>query len=113
MKILSGVFAALALSGVVLAARSADACNGTSCQGRVLRLYADPNYTYIELTDKAAQAGTCTLYSGVYWRVSKTSPLEPRLYSTVLSAVTGGHDLLLRVTPGSGMCDVEYVVIYP
>ncbi|MEM7765648.1 MAG: hypothetical protein AAF290_16400 [Pseudomonadota bacterium] len=57
--------------------------------------------------DKAAL--NCTLVSGHYMTLKTSHDNYDTLYATILTAITAGHELQVRISEGSSDCEVLYV----
>lgn len=104
------------LIGALFSALSVDSfgyCNAGSCYGiqdEVVRSIYPTQGGLVYLEAPAEKENlNCTLAEGFYMSLAPSHPRFNEIYSTILTAMTAGKKLQIRISEGSGNCKVAYV----
>jgi len=90
------------------------ACNARSCHGVkgevVKSIYpTQGGKVYLEAPPSHRGNLNCTLAEGTFMVLEPDHPLFKEIYSTVLTALSTGNTLQVRVVEGTSNCRVAYV----
>lgn len=102
--------AALVAVGAVSAGITHAECNGSGCWDvYVQELYPEAaGGAWIQTTGNEALAN-CTVDSGVFLRLSGTTPGYKEIYATLLAAQLADRKVHIRIHEGSNPCLIAYV----
>jgi hypothetical protein len=105
--------AALAAVGAMAAGISHAECNGSGCwEVYVQELYPEAaGGAWIQTTGNETLAN-CAADSGIFLRLSGTTPGYKELYATLLAAQLADKKVHIRIHEGSNPCSIAYVRLY-
>ena len=98
----------ICLMTIALADIAYSACSTTTCYGKITRVYISGGTLYIA-TDGNEKSLNCTSPAGVYVTIPTSDPMLDEKYATLLTAMSLGNKVGLRIIPGDPHCAVSYV----
>lgn len=103
----------IALLAALPSMQSFSACSSGSCYGvqdAVLKSIYPTQSGKVYLEAPAEKSNlNCTLAEGYYMVLEPSHPLFKEIYSTILTAMSTGKKLQVRIAEGSSNCRVAYV----
>ncbi len=109
---------ALLASEAAFASCSSNSGTGqSSCNGPLARVYVpnDGGVVFLEVAGTVQSQLSCTLASGIYWRLEKSIPNFNEQYALALTAAAVGADVrAVSVHNNAGSaCRLNYLVLMP
>ncbi len=83
-------------------------CSSTTCYGKVTRVYVSGGTLYIA-TDGDETQLNCTSPSGVYVTIPTSDSMFDAKYATLLTAMSLGKKVGLRIVDNDANCKVSYI----
>jgi len=84
------------------------ACNDTMCIGKITRVYISGGTLYIA-TDGDETALKCTAPANKYVTIPTSDPMLDEKYATLLTAMSLGNTVGLRIIDNDPNCAVSYL----
>lgn len=115
MKTFSKILAATTLAATLMTPIAANAaCNnaGTSCSGKITRLYINAGGTlYLRLGGTDIPASTTCTASSNYGTLAPTNAAFKNFYAMALTAQASGATTTLRMVDNSPTCEIQYITL--
>ena len=84
-------------------------CSTTVCTGQIQRLYTDSSGTLYIGMDGDESLLNCTSPAGQYITLTDDDQYHDRKYAMLLTAMSLGANVGLRIVDGSDNCELSYV----
>ena len=98
----------MCLMAIALTDNAYSACSTTACVGKITRVYISGNTLYIA-TDGDETALNCDSPAGVYVTIPTSDPMLDEKYATLLTAMSLGNTVGLRIIENDPNCALLYV----
>ena len=95
---------------IVLSSHVYAACSTTKCEGKIERLYITDGLLYIG-TDGDETNLNCSAVAGVYITLPVSNPDFKNYYAMMLTSMSLGNQIGLRIVDLSGGCKLSYAYI--